>query len=204
MNKNYIFLAILLIILGGGLLILPERNNYQQIEPEELMMDIVQTSRYFTTDQVADMIIQGDPTLELVDVRSSDEYDQFTLPGAINVPLDSIMIKDYQYYLGVEDMNVVFFSNDDIKADQAWVIAKRMGFSSLYVIKGGLNCWIKTIIQPEKPSETAAKETFEKYKFRKGASMYFTGAEITVADDTPQSSVTVSRKKKSSVAEGGC
>lgn len=204
MNKNYIFLALLLIVLGGGLLILPERENYQQIKPEELMLDIVQTSRYVTTDQVAEMIIEGDPTLELVDVRSTDEYEEFTLPGSLNIPLDSIMIPDYQDYLGIEDMNVVFFGNDDIRADQVWVIAKRMGYSSLYVMKGGLNCWMNTIIQPQRPEETASKEEFEKYQQRRGASMYFTGAEIAIPEDAGGAAVKVARKKKTSVVEGGC
>lgn len=204
MNKNYIFLALLLIVLAGGLFFLPDRNNYLQIKPEKLMLDIVQTSRFVTTDQVAEMIIEGDPTLELVDIRSSDEYSEFTLPGSINIPLDSIMIDEYQDYLGIEDMNVVFFGNDDIKADQAWVIAQRMGYANLYVMEGGLNCWIKTIIQPERPIETASKEEFERYAFRKGASMYFTGTEISVPGESAKTAITVTRKKKKTVAEGGC
>jgi hypothetical protein len=114
------------------------------------------------------------------------------------------MSPDYLDYLGIEDMNVVFFSNDDIKADQAWVIAKRMGFKSLYVMKGGLNCWIGTIIQPEMPAETASKEEFELYSFRKGASMFFTGADISTPVSGGEKSITVTRKKKGNVAEGGC
>lgn len=204
MNKNYIFLAVLLIVLAGGLFFLPERNNYKQIDPQELMMDIVQTSRFVTTDQVAEMIIEGDPTLELIDVRSLDEYEEFTLTGSINIPLDSLMVEYYQGFLGIEDMNVVFFDNDDIRADQAWVISKRMGFSSLYVLKGGLNCWMNTIIQPKMPVQTASKEEFERYAVRKGASMYFTGAEIAIPDESTKSTVTVTRKKKTTVAEGGC
>lgn len=204
MNRNYIILAVLFLILAGGLLILPERENYQQIKPEELMMDIVQTSRYVTTDQVAQMIIEGDPTLELVDVRNESDYFEYSLPKAINIPLDSIMVEDYQDYLGIEDMNAVFFSNDDIQADQAWVIAKRMGYDRIYVLKGGLNCWINTIIQPKVPEETASKEDFELYDLRKGASIYFTGAEIATATEDGAKSITVVRKKKTSVAEGGC
>lgn len=204
MNRNYIILAILFLILASGLLLLPERENYKQISPGELMRDVVQNTRYLTTDQVAQMIIEGDPTLELVDVRNEGDYFEYSLPRAINVPLDSILAEDYIGYFGIEDMNVVFFSNDDIKADQAWVIAKRMGYKSIYVMKGGLNCWIKTIIQPQSPAETASKEEFELYDFRKGASMYFTGAEISAPTSDGEQAVTVKRKKKSSVAEGGC
>ena len=204
MNRNYIILAVLFLILAGGLLVLPERENYQQIKPEELMRDIVQTSRYVTTDQVAEMLIEGDPTIMLIDVRDAYDYFEYSLPKAHNIPLDSIMVDEYQDYLGIDNLNVVFFSNDDIRSDQAWVIAKRMGYGSIYVLKGGLNCWINTIIQPKVPEETASKEDFELYDLRRGASMYFTGAEIATTTEGGAKSVTVVRKKKTSVAEGGC
>jgi 3-mercaptopyruvate sulfurtransferase SseA len=144
MNKNYLFLAILMILLAVGLLIVPERQNFQQIKPEKLMWDVTQTTRFVTVDQVAQMIIEGDPTLELIDVRPVKDFESFSLTNAISIPIDSLMSPGYEDYLGIEDMNAVFYGNDDIKADQAWVIAKRMGYKSIYVMKGGLNCWIKT------------------------------------------------------------
>lgn len=205
MNKNYIYLTVLILILSAGIFFLPERDNDNYLNPEELMREIVQTSRFVTTDDVAEMIIEKDPTLELIDVRSSDEYEEFTLQYAVNIPLDSINIESYQEYLGIEDMNAVFFSNDDIKADQAWVIARRLGYTNIYVLKGGLNCWVNTIIKPVKPGETESTEAFERYNFRKGASMFFTGAEINTADaGGEKSSLKITRKKKTAVAEGGC
>lgn len=204
MNRNYIILAVLFLILAGGLLFLPDRENYQQITPEDLMLDIVQTSRYVTTDQAAQLIIEADPTIMFADVRSEEDYNDYSLPNAVNIPLDSILSENYQDYLGIEDMYVVFYSNDDIRADQAWVIAKRMGYDNIYVMKGGLNCWMKTIIKPEPPPETASSEEIELYNIRKGASMYFTGAQVVAPEAGSKTSVTVKRKKKASVAEGGC
>ncbi len=204
MNKNYIYLTLLLIVLAGGLFFLPERQNEKHVDPETLMRDIVQPTRYVSTDQVARLIIEGDPTLLLVDVRSVDEYDAFSLQGAANIPMDSIMVESYQEYLGMEDMVVVFYGDDDIKADQTWVLAKRLGYNSTYVMKGGLNCWMRTIIKPERPANTASKSDFELYEFRKGARMYFTGAEISMEEDGNRQAVNVKRKKKAAVAEGGC
>lgn len=203
MNKTYIYLTVLILVLSAGIFFLPERDNSKSITPEELMWEVVQPTRYVTTDQVAAMIIEKDPTLMLIDIRSTDEYEAFSLVGAANIPLDSILVDEYQEYLGIEDMNTVFYSNDDIKSDQAWVIARRMGYKNIYVLKDGLNCWIKTIIQPERPAETASQEAFELYSFRKGASMYFTGAELQESE-SDKSGITVKRKKKTAVAEGGC
>lgn len=204
MNRNYIILAILFLILAGGVFFLPERENYQQIHPEELMREIVAPTRYVTTDQIAEMMIQGDPTLMLIDVRNEYDYLEYSLPEALNIPIEGLVSDTYSDYLGIEDMNVVFFSNDDILADQAWVIARRMEYKNIYVLKGGLNSWITTIIKPTVPPETASKSDFELYNERKGASMYFTGAEISIEESTGAKEVTVRRKKKSSVVEGGC
>ena len=203
MNRNYIFLTILMIILATGTWFLNKPSEYKQIKPEDLLWELIQPTRYVNTDQVAKMIIQNDPSLEIIDVRSQAEYNEFSLPNAINIPLDSIISSSNLLYFGIHGVNVVFVSNDDITADQAWVISKRLGYKSTYVMKGGLNCWIETIIQPQQPPETAPAKDFELYAFRKGAQLYFTGATV---ETTPvnQEKVVVQRKKKTSTASGGC
>jgi rhodanese-related sulfurtransferase len=156
-----------------------------------------------TTDQVAKMIIQGDPSLEMIDVRGAGEFDKFSLPRSINIPLDSLLNSTSLQYFGIQGTKVVFISNDDIAADQAWVLTKRLGFKSTYVLKGGLNCWMGTIIAPQEPAEDAPSTAFETYAFRKGAQQYFTGAK-TATVEVPKMKVEVQRRKKSTAAAGGC
>ena len=203
MNRNYIILTVLMLALAAGTLFLNMSDEPKQIEPQELLQEIIQPTRYVTTDQVAKMIIQGDPSLLLVDVRTIDEYKEYTLPGAVNVPLNELLEGDNLMYFGIPGKKVIFISNDDIQADQMWVLTKRLGYGSTYVMKGGINCWMQTIIDPQRPEETAAATDFEAYSFRKGAQMYFTGAG---SDDTGsgQMDVQVQRRQKSNVASGGC
>jgi rhodanese-related sulfurtransferase len=203
MNKNYIILFGLLIALSGGLLFLPEKTNYVQVNPENLMWDIAQPTRYITTDQVAKMMIEKDPLFQLVDVRQDYDFDEFSLPNSYNIPIDSILTEYANNVLEIDDVNTIFISDDDIRSDQAWVIAKRMGYKNIYVMKGGLNCWMETIINPTSPPESAPITEFELYKFRQGASMFFTGKKILVNTDNKQS-IKVHRKKKETVTEGGC
>jgi len=202
MNKNYLFLAVLMIVLAAGLLVLPERENYKQITPEDLMWDAFQPTKYFTVDQVATMIIDGDPTLMLVDVRSIKDFDSFSLKNALNIPLDSLLSPNYEDYLGIEDMNVVFYANDNIKADRAWIIGRRMGYQNLYIMEGGLNSWISCIIKPQMPNQTQPSSAFDQYEFRKGASIYFTGAQLNTGNK--KASVKVVKRKKGSAVAGGC
>lgn len=203
MNRNYIILTFIMILLAVGTVFLSTKREHEQIEPAQLLAEITQPTRFVTTDQVAKLIINHDPSLLLIDVRSADEYEKFSLPGAISLPIDSLMSKNYLGYLGIRGTKAVFYSDDDIKADQAWVLAKRLGFDNIYVMKGGLNCWMETIIRPEIPDADAPKTAWDNYSFRKGASMYFTGAE-TGTGEASKVKIEVKRREKSSVAAGGC
>lgn len=202
MNRNYIFLTALMLLLAGGTMLLNTNKEHKQIDPDKLLWEIIQPTRYVSTDKVAQMIIQKDPSLEIIDVRSAEEYNKFSLPQAINIPLDSLANKAMLDYFGIPGMNVIFISNNDIDADQAWVITKRLGFNATYVMKGGLNQWIETIIQPTEPGEEASHEAIDAYQFRKGASLYFTGAKVEASTNKKQ--VNIRRSKKTSVASGGC
>lgn len=203
MNRNYLILTLIMLILAAGTLFLKKSNKPEQVAPDKLLWDIIQPGRYVSTDQVAKMIIDKNPTLELVDVRDVNAFEKFSLTNAVNVPLDSLLSPDSQNYFGLPGMKVVFYSNDDIKADQAWVITRRMGYGDTYVMKGGLNRWIETIIQPKKPAEDEPYTAFEQYQFRKGAQMYFTGAKVENTS-VKKKKVVVRRKKKQTVASGGC
>ena len=204
MNRNYIFLTLLMLALALGTFFLKKEPARQETKPETLLLEIVQPTRYVSTDQVAKMIIQKDPSLEIVDVRTPEEFAKFTLPNALNLPPDSLLTPSGNEQLGIPGMKVVFISDDAIRADQEWVLAKRMGYSDIYVMKGGLNRWIETIIQPKEPGEEDPYTAFEQYEFRKGAQLYFTGAKVKNTTGSKKIKVVVRRKRKVQAASGGC
>ncbi|MCD6090423.1 MAG: rhodanese-like domain-containing protein [Bacteroidales bacterium] len=204
MNRNYFFLTALMLLLAIGTMFLSKSEQQKQIEPDKLLWEIIQPTRYVSTDEVAKLIIQNDPSIELIDVRTPKEFAEFSLPNAINIPLDSIVTTSSLEYFGIPGMNVIFFSNDAIQADQGWVMTKRLGFDATYVMKGGLNRWIETIIQPTEPKETAPQTEFDIYQFRKGAQIYFTGAKVETTTNAKKNKVVIKRRKKTVTASGGC
>lgn len=205
MSKRYVILALILIALAAGLSILPERPQGGKIMPEELLMKINDPARYLTTDQIAHRLINQDPSFILVDVRPENEYEEFALPNSVNVPLDRLLEEDNRYLIDQYGISAVFYSNSDIDADRAWIIFTRLGIENIYVMKGGVNEWFKTIIEPQEPAETDPTEAFDLYSQRIAASRYFTGGGMPVVkENTKKESILVRPKKKKNVAEGGC
>ena len=207
MQKRYIFLAIFFLIIASGLLFLPEMQQKTQIEPSALLNDIHSNNRRLSTDEIAKRIIDGDPILFLVDVRTEAEFDNYSLPGAVNIPLQDLLSDDWAGYVDQDILDVIFYGNDDILSEQAWVLCKQLGYQNLYVLDGGLNQWFATIMLPQKPGELASTAEFDLFSFRTGASIFFGSGttEIAVEAKPKKEKKTIPvRKKVKAEAEGGC
>ncbi len=222
LSFRYVILAVILIMLAGGLVLLPKYEKHEGVSPETLLSEAISPERYISTDELADKLINQDPSILLVDVRDENSFKKYTIPGAINIPLKKILDEDSEPYLYQDEYDVVLFSNDHFYSDQAWIICNRLGYENLHVLKGGINTWFNTIINPKKPTENMASSEFELYSFRKAASMYFGVAypekvmkkpvvkyvpKKTTTNTTPAvapKKVIPKKKKKKMPVEGGC
>ncbi|MCK5678287.1 MAG: rhodanese-like domain-containing protein [Flavobacteriaceae bacterium] len=204
-KREYQILAFILLFLAAGLVLLPKYKKNEGIMPELFVKNAISSERFISTDLLAEKLINQDPSVLLIDMRSEKEFNEFSLPNAINIPLKNLLDDDYIGYIDQDIYDVVLFSNDSFYADQAWMLGNRLGFKNLYVLKGGLNEWFNTIINPKYPDETMPREAYKLYDFRKAAGMYFgVGAPQSEGKSKPVKKVVTVKKKKKRVAEGGC
>jgi rhodanese-related sulfurtransferase len=212
LSFRYTILAAILVVLAGGLVLLPKYEKHEGINPEVLLSNAISPERYISTDELANKIINQDPSFLLIDVRTADEFSKYSLPNAINIPLKNLLDEESIPYLNQNQYDVVLFSNDTFYADQAWILGNRLNYKNLKVLKGGINNWYQTIINPTIPTENMASEEFELYSFRKSASMFFgvvypeqfkVEKKPEVKKVVPKKVIPIKKKKKMPV-EGGC
>lgn len=211
MDRRYSILAILLIVAALGLILMKGRSTDKEVDPENLLGMVNDQSRFLTIYQVTERIIAGDPTLQLIDVRSAGDFSKWALPGAVHIPIDSLLNNSWEEVLLQPGKQKVFYSNADIEADAAWQIAARKGIPGIYVMQGGLNEWFKMIIVGEKPSLTASTTEIDQYNFRVAARQYFTGQspEGFVKEEKPIEKkepvkVKVVKQEPAASSGGGC
>lgn len=210
-KKRYIFTAVLLVVAGIGLITIPDFDKMKEKDAREMLPAVMSREKSFSAEKVAEMIIGEDPLLRLIDVRSPEEFAEYSLPGAINIPLADILSKeeegDYKwgYILNQNTKTNIFYSNGDIYATRAWFLCTRLNFKNNYILEGGLNTWFKNIIRPEKP-ENASLEEMDLYNFRLGARQYFLGGDAVPVTSESDNIPAVPVKKKKAVVqeEGGC
>ena len=207
--KPLYYLAIIVIPLGLIIAAVPQNTTHPyKLTPEELLAEVNTRTQYVTPEVVAEMLVSKDPSLQLIDVRSQDEFEKFSLQGAINIPISDLLSEQNLNILNQDVKMNVFYSNGTLTANEAWMITRQMGYKNNYVLEGGLNYWFEAIMNPQKPASTNPDEEFAKYNFRMGASSALGGgSDLTQQSSTDISASpkpiikTIPKKKK---AAGGC
>jgi sulfur-carrier protein adenylyltransferase/sulfurtransferase len=210
--KPLYYLTLVLLILALIIALVPQNTTRPyKLTAAQLLEEIRTGSQFVSPDELADKIIKKDPSIQLIDVRNPREFDQFSLPGAINVPLQDILSDNYFDVVNQGTKMNIFYSNGSTEANEAWLITRQLGYQNNYVLQGGLNYWVETILNPAKPGETSSNDEIAKYDFRKAASAALgSGGDVSslapAASGSPGASpkpgvVPVKKKKK---ASGGC
>lgn len=188
MSKKFIFLILILVSAIFALLLLPKLyycSNDKEASihykattctnagPKGLLVEAINTHRYIDADKLSSKIIGEDPSYTFIDLRDDEQFKNFTFPRAINIPYNTILDESNLSKFDSDDVNYVLFSNGTMVADQAWLTLRKNGYKNILVLKGGLNNFYKTVLNPTMPVETDSKEIQDLYNFRKAAGTYF-------------------------------
>ncbi len=84
------------------------------------------------------MAAPGSPTV--IDVRFGFEYRRGHLPGAINLPLHTLLLRHEELALA-RDKPLVVYCGTGPRACLASFILKMVGFTTVYVLDGQLGGW---------------------------------------------------------------
>lgn len=75
-------LAAFIIPLGLIIAAVPENTTKQyKLTAEELLEEINSEMQYISTDEIAHMLVNKDPSLQLIDVRSPDQFEKIQSAG---------------------------------------------------------------------------------------------------------------------------
>jgi rhodanese-related sulfurtransferase len=204
------YLTLILLILALVIALVPQNTTRPyKLTAAQLLAEIRTGTQFISPDEVADKIIQKDPSIQLIDVRNPREFDMFSLPGAINVPLQDILSEGNTDILNQGTRMNIFYSNGSTEANEAWLLTRQLGYQNNYVLQGGLNFWLETILNPTKPGSVISNDEIARYDFRKAASMALGGGSVSAiapasagSASAPKPGVVPVKKKKK--ASGGC
>lgn len=196
-------ISVLLITLGFLLVLLPGAGQYSfTSDQEELVSSLFNEGSFFSVDRVAAFVVSEDSTVQLIDLRSSEEYNSFNIPGSINVPLSLFFSMKPETWLFNRDLKYIFYSNDDLAAGYALVLARGLGYHNCFAMKGGLNEWFETVMYSTFSGDRITARENALYESRTRAKIFFT--EINSLPDSLRLKYAESRRQTERNLDGGC
>lgn len=196
-------LSVLLIGIGILLAFLPfNATKSFYLKPTELLSRSNSEKIYFSVDQVARFVNNEDSTIQLIDLRSKEEYKVCNIPGSINITFPDLLNPDWEGYLNQTEMKNIFYGNGDQLANSAWTIATGLGFKNSFVMNGGLNEWYRTVMLSEFSGKTITARENVLFENRFNARKTFT--QINSLPDSIKTQYLVARRLKEAQLDGGC
>lgn len=116
------------------------------VRPQKLMVELLDEKTYFSVDQIAKFLVTEDSTVQFFDLRSPGEFSAINIPGSINIPYNELLNNDPGKFLSDENIKKIFYSNGDFDSNYAFAIASGLNYKNIFVMKGGMNEWFKTIM----------------------------------------------------------
>ena len=98
--------------------------------------------QYRTTEEVgyreAQGILRTNPNSILLDVRSNQEYREYHLPGAINLPLYDITPSNARSRITNKETTIIVYCATGHRSMEAFQKLKNIGYYNIYRIRNGL------------------------------------------------------------------
>jgi rhodanese-related sulfurtransferase len=196
-------ISVILVSLGILLAMLPLTGNRSfTVAPRKLVSEAFDQASYFTSDQVARFVATEDTSFQLIDLRTQDEFSKLNIPGSINIPYESFIDIAPGTLTGAGNMKYILYSNGDIDANNAWVIAKGLKIDNVYVMKGGLNEWFSTVMNSRFTGERISARENALFENRRKAGQIFT--EINSLPDSLKRKYFEARHVEAKKLDGGC
>ena len=196
-------LSAILLTMGLILALLPLSSNRSfNIRADNLLEDVLNKDTYLTADQVAKLVASEDITVQLIDLRPSDEFRAFNIPGSVNVPYNEFLDSDPGRILNSGKEKYIFYSNGDIFSNYALVISRGLKYNNTYVMKGGLNEWFNIVMNSSFNGNRISARENALFESRMRARKMFT--EINSLPDSLKQKFIDSRHTAARKLDGGC
>ena len=196
-------ITVLLVGLGVLLAFMPNPSSKTfKIKPDELLAKSASKEIYFSVDEVARFVNNEDSTIQLIDLRSAEEFRKCNIPGSVNIPFEDLLKPDFSGYFNQKNMRIVFYGNGDQLANMAWTIATGLGYENTFVMKGGLNEWYKTVMLTRFEGETITPRENALFENRYKARDIFN--QINSLPDSLKTKFFDAKRLQQKKLDGGC
>ncbi|MBZ0198613.1 MAG: rhodanese-like domain-containing protein, partial [Ignavibacteriaceae bacterium] len=124
-----------------------------------------------TSDELAFRLLDKDKNLQIIDMRTPKEFKDMTFPRSKSFTVEGLFEKFADKIINIKKKENVFIANDELTAKKAAIVADKLGFNNIFVLKGGVNEFTKEILNYNPNDVVAHNHNDATKRFRLKASI---------------------------------
>jgi len=168
--------------LGGVALVLgfialfagnPYGGTTIKVNEKDIALSTVGNSDKVSVTELADWIIKDKADFELIDLRSEEKFNEYSIPNSQCIPFVQLSSSDL-----LRNQKIILYSDDESTASQAWFILKSKKYKGVYILDGGLEEWKEKVLFPRAPV-SGGKYDLAQFEKMKEVAKYFGGQAQT-------------------------
>jgi len=196
--------VIFAIIIILGLIFIKQPDKEYLVTENEMLEELLTFKQIIGPDKVVDILFEKDSLYQFIDLRSTPEFINGHIEGAINIPLSHVLDRKYDEILNQDKKINILYYSDHCGACGPWMVLSQLGYKNNKILLGGYNYVNEYILKNYAPLSGNYKNEKAHYDFAKVISETAgaKGTSISTEDNKPKS--TPIKKKKKEAEEGGC
>jgi hypothetical protein len=144
-----------------------------KVNEKDIALSTVGSADKVSVTELADWIIKDKSDFELIDLRSEEKFNEYSIPNAQCIPLVQLSTSEL-----LRNQKIIFYSDDDVASSQAWFILKSKGYKGVYMLDGGLDTWKEKVLFPKAPLN-GSKDDLANFEKMKEVAKFFGGQAQT-------------------------
>lgn len=166
LRNKYAYAVLALFVVLGIVALLPGKYDIINKRIAEAKRQQTCVFKEISADKLANEIVNNYYLLNIIDVRSSEEFEKFHLPMAINIPFDQIMERQYEPLFRQKLKTNIFYADSDTLVRMACLKAKFIGNSENMILKEKADEFHRMFFELEAPPADSPKNVLDIYNFR--------------------------------------
>lgn len=203
-KKTLIAFVIFAVVIIAGLITLSgPRLNYS-LSPEETIELVAWDEGFVFPYELEDVLVGAVDTVIIVDIRNTFEFSRGHIPGSENISAVELISEENIKRLKKlrdEGVKVVIYGETLLQANGPYMVLRQIGFDNVSALMGGYNYyanWKDNLA--DSYADDGYLEGAPDFDYSEEAA----NVNFDVGGDSEKQSLNITRRKKSTVVEGGC
>jgi hypothetical protein len=145
-SYKHITAGSLVLALGILFIFLPDRKTH--------LIDKVSDTQYLAThstkgieiDELAFRIVDAEPNIRIIDIRTPEAFAKLALPGSVNIQLRDLFSKDWTTPFSQRHVKKVIVGDSKAQERIAYLLLQELGYENLAILQGGFDEFNKNIL----------------------------------------------------------